>query len=178
MPKLDKLALAKRRARVERMRAAGLTVPLIAQKCGVSISTIEGDLRALVKQYQEQIAASRDERLARHLADLDYTQAEAVRAWQRSKRDREKTRTKRTQPAGGGTGNAEAIVEREGQCGDTSYLATIVKCVAERCRILGDHAPTRTALTDTEGNDVAPMLVLVVDDPDTLPKRDEDEADE
>ncbi len=82
---------------------------------------------------------------------------EAWEAWEKSKKEaiieQEKTFGK---PDGDKlkTTNAERTKKKIKQIGDTKYLDIVKWCIQERNKILGNYAPTKTAITDTKGNDV------------------------
>ena len=140
-----------RRCDVARRYILGETQREIAQVHGVSQGQIHLDLVALREFWLASALQDFGTHVAEELARIDQVEQEAWRGWFRSAEPREVTLTE--QAEGGDRvirGEAhplspkrKASVRREGQAGDSSFLALVLTCVERRCALLGLDAPQR-----------------------------------
>jgi len=124
---------------------AGLGVRETARQLKVNPSTISKDRKLLVEMWRETVNAEINEIAARELAKLDAQEAELWLAWERSKRDKERTTNKEKRSAiGAGEEVRElAVAERtttrttEGRLPDARYMDLIIEIGERRARLLG-----------------------------------------
>lgn len=123
---------------------------------GYSLRTVHKDVLALLAEWRETRIESLDHALQLELERIDDIIREAWDAWDKSKQDGDKTRTKQTGvvPNGGKGENGEQSgeiqtvkVERTSEeqtnCGDPRYLEIIHKNLMERRKLLGLYAPDK-----------------------------------
>ena len=94
------------------------------------------DIKRLHKRWLKRQMMNIDKAKTRELARLDKLEAEAWDAWERSKLDAE-TFVERE----GGKFGESTEHRTEGQVGNPAYLATVLKCVEARIKILGLEQP-------------------------------------
>jgi hypothetical protein len=138
--------------RLERLRKvadlwnkAGLGVRETARQLGVNPSTITKDRRLLIEMWRETITADVNEIAAREVVKLDAQEAELWLAWERSKRDKERTtQTEKRNAAAAGEQEIElGIHERtttrvvEGRLPEARYMDLIIEVGKRRERLLG-----------------------------------------
>lgn len=110
----------------------------IARELGVHINTVTADIKALREEWRAARLTNMDEIFAEQLAKLDQTEREAAAEWHRSKKDAEIQRTVR------GPEGTTTTTERRGQCADPRYREIILKCIAQRCKLLGLEPPEKS----------------------------------
>jgi hypothetical protein len=120
-------------------------------------STISRDIKAIREEWKASAVRDFDEAKGRELEKLEAIEADAWAAWERSRSERTITRTRRTEkpgqsPAGKDGKESGALLQsalaesrKEQRDGEQGFLAVALKCVQERCKILGLHAPVRHA---------------------------------
>lgn len=140
--------------RLERLRKvadlwnkAGLGVRATADRIGCSPGTVSKDRRLLIDLWKQTVTADVDEIIARELAKLDEQESELWLAWERSKRDRERTlQREKREPLPldpDGSARAEVVTEREttrtteGRNPDARYMDLILEIGKRRERMLG-----------------------------------------
>lgn len=136
----------------------------IAEQTGYAKSTVHRWIEAARADWRAQAVQATDERLSIELAKLDLTEANAWKGWEASRLETLKEKTAST-PDG-------KITSRETttNSGEASYLATIIRCIETRCRILGigsDHEADRRGRT-LEG--VAKIVEIIVNERSQIPK--------
>lgn len=151
-PKVKPERLERLRKVADLWNKAGLGVRETARQLEVNPSTVSRDRRLLLELWRETVVADIDEIAARELAKLDTQEAELWVAWERSKRDKERTtqREKRTAPVLPGRppeeeprppelGIAERTTTRvtEGRLPDARYMDLIIEVGRRRERLLG-----------------------------------------
>lgn len=130
--------VAAHRREVARLYCDGLNQAEIGRLLGLSQPQISRELAALHDQW---IAEQKDfvhRYKIRELSRLDRLEAELWDAWDRSKQEAEKFADK-----DGKDGN-ETTYTIEQRDGNPAFLAGVQSCIAERCKILGLYAPTKT----------------------------------
>lgn len=120
-----------------------------------SLSTVHKDVQALLAEWRQTRIESLDHAIQLELERIDDIIREAWEAWDKSKQDGDKTRTKQTGivPKGGNgededSGEIKTVkVERTSEeltnCGDPRYLEIIHKNLMERRKLLGLYAPDK-----------------------------------
>jgi hypothetical protein len=153
-----------RRQQVYELFMRGMPLSRIAQELGVHKSQITRDLKHIRRQWQEtrleDLNTLKDEELAR----LAKIQHDAWLAWERSCKDAETMEVTGTSQGGKGE-PAKVKKVTKGQAGDSRYLAIILDCVKQRCRLLGLEAPKK--LDHTSGGQ--PFYKAYFFDPDNPP---------
>lgn len=117
----------------------------------VTQQTVSNDLREIRRRWQESTLRDFDMAKALQLAKIDRMETEAWDAWHRSIGKRRVTSAGRDSSAGGGREHAQ--VRTEDQFGDPRYLATIQRCIDQRCKLLGLDAPMKVAPTNPAGTE-------------------------
>jgi len=145
----QKQDIEKRRSEVARLYLQGLYQVDIASHVGVSLPTIERDLRVIRNRWQESALRDFDQIRAEQLAKLDLMESQLWAQWQRScetiLKTRKETRKATKYP---GTNHAREKVE---QTGDPRYMMAILNIIERRCKLIGLDAPTKVAPTDPSG---------------------------
>lgn len=121
-----------------------------------SLRTVHKDVNTLLAEWREMRIENMDLAVQLELERIDDVIREAWEAWEKSKQDGDKTRTKQTgmptQPGDGdeGGGNGEIITiklerttEEQTNCGDPRYLEIIHKNLTERRKLLGLYSPEK-----------------------------------
>lgn len=121
-----------------------------------SLSTVHKDVRTLLSEWRETRIDNIDHALQLELERIDDIIREAWEAWDKSKQDGDKTRTKQTgvvpqggkddgdEPGGGiQTVKVERTSEEQTNCGDSRYLEIIHKNLMERRKLLGLYSPDK-----------------------------------
>lgn len=135
-----KFEIQQRRHAVAERYLLGQTQWQIARSLEVDQKTVSRDLEAIRSEWRSAALRNYDAKVDEELARLDRAEREYWSAWERSKQERQSSRTrKRTGRAAGD----EAEVRKEQRDGNPRFLEGVVRCVALRCRILGiiRHAP-------------------------------------
>lgn len=134
---------AERRAQVSKLYRQGYAQYEIAKLVGACVNTITNDMAANRAEWREARLMNMDEIVAEQLAKIDLTEREAWEAWEKSKQDAKAiSRTKDS----GGEGGARTTVRRErrGQYGDPRFSEIVLKCIAQRCKLLGLEPPDKS----------------------------------
>lgn len=122
-----------------------------------SLRTVGKDIERCIEEWRaQQRVEDMDAAIHLELARIDDVCREAWEAWEKSKQDADKTRTKQTGvvPQGGkGNGDeqngeiqtvkVERTSEEQTNCGDPRYLDIICKCAMERRKLLGLYSPDK-----------------------------------
>ena len=153
-----------------------------------SLDTVHRDVQAILAEWRQMRNLNIDELQQLELNRIDEMMKEAWAAWEKSKTDYDKKRSKQFgKPAenifGGGEGSIETVgVEQSKEemvmCGDVRYLELINKLSVERRKILGLYAPEKRALVDSQGKDILPNIRIEVIDSREQINTDDDTDDE
>jgi hypothetical protein len=106
----------------------------IARAMGVSQSQISLDLKAIRAMWLASLVRDFDAMKSVELAKIDECERQFWSGWQRSLQPREVTLTEATE---GEKPTRKASVRKEGQAGDPRFLDGVLRCVQQRCKILG-----------------------------------------
>lgn len=121
-----------------------------------SVSTVDKDIKSLLKEWRESRLEDMDLALQLELERIDDTCRELWEQWEKSKTDYTKTSNKRKgSPAIAKEGDKERIktyqiVESKTEVirtGDPSYISEIRQQLAERRKLLGLYAPEKKNIT-------------------------------
>lgn len=121
-----------------------------------SLRTVGKDIERCIEEWKaQQRIEDTDAAIHLELSRIDDVCREAWEAWEKSKQDADKTRTKQTGvvPKGGNGEDAESgeiqtvkverTSEEQTNCGDPRYLDIICKCAMERRKLLGLYSPDK-----------------------------------
>ena len=127
----------------------GYTLTEIARHFGVTKRTVEVNIKKVRDVWKEESIGRYDDYVVTELMRINRVEREAWDAWRRSQKDSEKTVIRNTgvvlDKDNKVLGHGQETTEyREVQAGDPRYLKIIEDCGAERRRILGLYAPTKT----------------------------------
>ena len=85
MPQNSKYEIQKRRAEVSELYLSGIPQFRIAGKVGCSPSQVSRDLKALMKQWQQQSVMDIGQAKSRELAKIDLAEQRAWEGWETSR---------------------------------------------------------------------------------------------
>ena len=122
------------RAEVARLYLEGWTQAGIGAQLGLSRQQIGYDLGAVRQEWLRSSLVDFNAKKAEELAKVDQLEREYWSAWEASKKGRQ-------------ANTAE-------QAGDPRYLAGVERCIEQRCKLLGLHAPTEARLTGQGGGPI------------------------
>lgn len=134
-PNASALAILERRKNVAARYVRGATQWEIARAFEVDQKTISNDLAAIRKEWLASAVRDMNEIKARELAKIDAAEAEAWKAWTKSQENAEILRARIRD------GASETEKVSKGQAGDPRFLDIVLKCIKQRCEILGVLAP-------------------------------------
>lgn len=131
--------LERRQAVAELWNRENLSTYQTAQRLEISQSTVVRDRRWLLDLWQSIVNADISDMVGREIEKNARIEAEAWKGWEKSWRDKQKKKRVR------GACNAKDCDdefetftdEEEGRLPDPRYLEIILKCQAERCKLLG-----------------------------------------
>lgn len=146
------IEIAERRRRVADLYLQKHKQVDIAIRLGVSESVISKDLKIIQQEWAEQRVFALDQRKLLELESIDRTEREAWTAWDRSKGPIEISEATLDGSKAPDKGRARRVTKST--AGDPRFLLIVLRCIEQRCKILGLEAPTKTALTDSAGNDL------------------------
>lgn len=152
-----------------------------------SLNTVHADVQAILAEWRQMRNLNIEELQQLELQRIDATIKEAWEAWEKSKTDYDKKRSKQYgRPAGDGGGDGEGGIETIGveqsreemvMCGDVRYLDIIHKVSMERRKILGLYAPEKREITGKDGKDLIPDIkVEIIDSRDKVNDDTDDEG--
>lgn len=137
-----------------------------------SLSTLKKDIDTLVEEWRKERVDEADKSLQLELQRCDTVETEAWDAWERSKREKTRTRAQRN---GVKVGNADISMARvsqtketEQQVGDPRFLDVVYKQQVERRKLLGMYAPEKKELTGKNGSDLIPAKRLTKEEAQEL----------
>lgn len=165
---------------VSELRLQGKSVRQIADavtarlqlKKKVSTGTIHSDLKLLLQQWREDNNQNTEEWVQLEVARVDMLIAELYEAWEKSKKDYERTRASQerrqmieTQRAKGSPNTTKhpASFLKQSQSreqvinyGNVGYISEIRKLLEYRAKLLGLYAPDRKEVTGANGQPLNP----------------------
>lgn len=117
----------------------------IAQLLGVSQQQIAYDLKAVQVKWRDVPEFELSELKVKQLAKIDILEREYWEAWQNSKKPKDTTNTSKD-------GDRIRVGKRsEPRNGNPQFLQGIERCIAERNKMLGLYAATKSELTGADG---------------------------
>ena len=142
--KADDLRIASRRAKIARLVLTGIVNQYeIAERLGLDAVkgqvVVSRDLDVLNEQWKVSGIFDLDAAKGKECARLEVIETEAWAAWERSKIERQSTRTRHQ--TGGRTEQRQAEVKKEQRDGNPRYLEVVRQCIADRRALLGLDAP-------------------------------------
>ena len=139
--------------------------------------TIWNDINTLLDEWRAARIQDVDQRLQLELERIDDAVCELWEQWDKSKEDWVREHNRRVGvpvPAGEGGGNGEATeiqtVRRENSTenvvglGNPAYIAEIRQQLAERRKLLGLYAATKTEVTGKDGSPLIPAEKMSVEE--------------
>lgn len=139
----ERRAREARRARVADMLVTGRSYSYMAETEGVSVPTIERDVRAISEEWRRRQAEGYEAKVARAVAKIEKAEAEAWDAWEKSKEGTTKSVTRRITGGLSGDRSTAEVVRMKG-VGDPAFLAVLSRLWDQRAKHEGTYAPTRT----------------------------------
>jgi hypothetical protein len=125
---------AQRRETIASLYLRGQYQSAIARQVGVTQQQVSYDLKVLRTQWRASALRDFDAAKALELQRIDEAERAYWVGWERSCQQREVTLTKRVT---GTTPRDEASIRRETPVGDPRFLDGVMRCIAQRCDILG-----------------------------------------
>ena len=134
-----------------------------------STATVKRDIDTLLAEWRASRLEDMDMALQLELERIDETVTELWEQWEKSKTDYSKTsRKQKGSPVKDGTTGASTIRTYQTEkteteifrLGDPSYIAEIRQQLAERRKLLGLYASTRTEITGKDGKDLIPTAEM------------------
>lgn len=135
----------------------------------LSTRTVWRDIESLLEEWRKHRLKDVDQRLQLELERIDDAVSELWEQWDKSKEDWVREHNKRVGvpvPVGDGSGSGEeteiATVKRENVTenvvglGNPAYMAEIRQQLAERRKLLGLYAATKTEVTGKDGSPLIP----------------------
>lgn len=138
--KEQQFAVESRRARVAEAYLKGKAQWEIVLAEKVDKAQISRDLDAVRKAWRESAVRDFDEDVNRELDRIDLLERTYWEAWERSRSERTRSRTKRRT---GAAPSDEASVEKEQRDGNPAFLDGVMSCIDKRCKLLGLDAPVK-----------------------------------
>lgn len=123
-----------------------------------STGQIAHDVKAILKEWQEERKDIIDLVVDRELKKLDVIEAEMWAAWEKSKGGKRTTKINGGNVTSGAVGGGE-IKERsiEDTFGDTRFMDKILSCMDKRKELLGYAAPKKVEFSGSVGVGMTPM---------------------
>ncbi len=117
----------------------------------LSSSAISLDIKILHERWVHAQLINMDEAKARELSKIDKVETAAWEAWEKTLTDDVITESTRIEDNAAAVRNPKATTYTRGRVnkrtqtgrGDAKYLDIVLKCVNQRCRILGVYAPDK-----------------------------------
>lgn len=136
----------------------GLTQREIGEKYGLTVDQVADDIAWVRSVWRKTNERSITEKIDEELERLNQIEKAAWMAWEESRQDAvERSKSTEKGKEGKVTKKGE---KRSGQAGDSRFLVAAIKCVQERCKLIGAY---KEAEKD-ENEAGRPMGVLVVVD--------------
>ncbi len=138
-PKRQPFEIERDRAAITQFYLRGATQANIAEQLGLSRQQIGYDLGKIQEGWRTQTALDLDVHKAQELAKLDELERTHWQAWEESKQDK-KIETAKTYNHVNGAGT-ESTLRKESSVGNQSFLDGVLKCIGQRCKLLGLEVP-------------------------------------
>lgn len=130
----------------------GLNYREIADKLGLSIKQVSSDILSIKEEWRKAYIEDFNEFRKRELLKIDLIEAEAWKAWEKSKRGRTST-TKSAEDSQQFGARKSATEEHMDSHGDVQYLQLVQSCVTSRMRLLGAYGAAKIEAPVTEEED-------------------------
>lgn len=153
-----------------------------------SLQTVHADVQSILAEWRQMRNLNIEELQQLELQRIDTIIKEASEAWEKSKTDYDKKRSKQYgRPTGDSGGDGEGGIETVGveqsreemvMCGDVRYLDMIHKVSMERRKILGLYAPEKREITGKDGRELLPNIKVEIIDSREQVNTDEDTDNE
>jgi predicted transcriptional regulator len=140
-----RLAVHKRRQQVAELYLRAWTQQRIAEQLGISQTTVCFDLQKIRKHWRESAVRDFDLARAEELQKLEHIEREAYEAWEQSKKPAQSA------VVNGEASTAQAKKTIKNRHGDPRMLEILLKCSAERRKMLGLDAPAKIAPVTPDG---------------------------
>jgi hypothetical protein len=131
-----------RREQIAALYVQGQTQYAIARQLGISQQQVSYDLKAIQKVWLASTLRDFDAAKAAQLAKIDAVELAAWGAWERSQLSRQVTLTKRVM---GDFPREEESLRAESTAGEAKFLDVVLKCIQQRCDLLGLGAQAEAA---------------------------------
>jgi hypothetical protein len=141
-PTQQHVTAEQRRETIAALYLRGQYQSAIARQVGVTQQQVSYDLKALRKQWLAAALRDFDEAKALELQRIDEAERAYWQGWERSCHPREVTLTKRVT---GKDPRDEASIRKETPVGDPRFLDGVMRCIAQRCDLLGLSTATEAA---------------------------------
>lgn len=119
----------------------------IAERFGVSVTTIHRDIKKIREEWKKSRPDRYQEGLDRALASLDRIEANAWKGWNKSLEDAVESVEELNETKDGSF--AKKQTRRRGQSGDSNFLAILERCQGRRAAIQGFEAPKQMEVATT-----------------------------
>lgn len=153
-----------------------------------SLQTVHADVQNILAEWRQMRNLNIEELQQLELQRIDTIIKEASEAWEKSKTDYDKKRSKQYgRPTGDSGGDGEGGIETVGveqsreemvMCGDVRYLDMIHKVSMERRKILGLYAPEKREITGKDGRELLPNIKVEIIDSREQVNTDDDTDNE
>lgn len=153
-----------------------------------SLQTVHADVQSILAEWRQMRNLNIEELQQLELQRIDTIIKEASEAWEKSKTDYDKKRSKQYgRPTGDSGGDGEGGIETVGveqsreemvMCGDVRYLDMIHKVSMERRKILGLYAPEKREITGKDGRELLPNIKVEIIDSREQVNTDDDTDNE
>jgi predicted transcriptional regulator len=141
----DRLATLERRTKTAELYIQGWTQYAIAEHFGVSQPTVCEDLHYIRRQWRAAAVRNFDEARDLELKKIDKVEREAWEAWERSQKPAQAA------VVTDDSGKQRSTKSVKNQHGDAKYLDVVLKCVTQRCELLGIKPDQEEAVADDSG---------------------------
>lgn len=123
------------RIEIVRRYLQGESQGAIALHFGITQQAVSKHLAVVRQRWKEEQVALMDEHIAQKIEEVRRVKAEAWRAWERSRLDKEVVIESTTE--GEGSTIEKRSVRREGQAGNPAFLREVMQCIHQECILLG-----------------------------------------
>ncbi len=149
---------AQKRLEIADRYVKGETQAQIGEAMGLNFRTISHHLKTIRDAWEKEAVLDIDKAKGKELAKLNKLELEYWSAWERSKKQKEKTlsrskvtgKTRKSKKTEGeddtGKEQTESATSKEQRDGNPAFLQGILNCIDRRCKLLGLDAPLRLDL--------------------------------
>jgi len=139
-PKRTKFQREENYVQITELYLRGKTQYEIAALLEISQSQVNYDLKVIQRQWRESTTMNLDEAKAKELARLDELERTFWAAWESSKTERTQARQEKNNAGA----TVKASMTKEQRDGNPAFLAGVMGCIEQRCKLLGLYAATKT----------------------------------